>query len=121
MRQIPDARDIEIVKSRAVSYDARKGPRVGDFVYLKGEDEPRRFTHDWGDDIQTTMQGSDGSFYLAGNYCSYSGGLDRAIMKNNLVDTGETRMGWVWIFHHDQAEAHNGVDMEMPFRVYRQI
>lgn len=114
-----DAKDQEILDERIAKYNERKGPRVGDFVYLQGEDKPRRFTYDWGKDIQATS-GFGESFYLGPGYIEFSGGLSSPIVKNDLHDTGETRMGSVWFFHHHRVEAHNGVHAEMPFRVFRQ-
>jgi hypothetical protein len=81
-----------------------------------------RFTHDWGDSIQTTCAklSGDTSFYLAPEgHLSFSGSLDPAISKSKIFDTGETKLGWVWFFHHGESRAHNGVYAEIRCRVYR--
>lgn len=96
------------------------GPRVGDFLEYD-DGTLRRFTHDWGDSIQITSisEPGGGSFYLAFGYCSYSGGLDPGIHKSRLRDTGVSKEGRVWFFHHDHARGHNGVSTSIPCRVYR--
>lgn len=108
--------------------DARaklQGPLVGDFVFMPGEEHPRRFTHDWIHDIQTTVGKAhpcdgDASFYFcAGGGAVFSGSLDRAILKKDLMDTGETREGGFWFFHHDHSGANRGVQCKAPCRVYR--
>lgn len=116
-----DERDLEILKRREQMLNERTGPRVGDWVYLKGENEPRRFTYDWGDSIQVGHStGECGSFYLGEGYVSYSGSLDPSVSKDSLVELDETRPGNVWFFHHDHMSAHNGVNHTMAFRVFKQ-
>ena len=129
----PDDRDLQILKTRQASYDAKPGARVGDWFRL-ANGEMRRFTHDWEDSLQTTcVDGESGSFYLgmidgmwldAGQapyaYVSYSGSLDPSIPRNRLEDTGETRPGRVWFFHGDFQMANNGVEFEIPFRVFKE-
>jgi hypothetical protein len=115
-----DDRDAEILAQRIQQWQKVDGPRVGDFVHMP-DGSLRRFTHDWGDDIQTTCGSFPGdvSFYFGGDYMSFSGSLDPAIEKAKLTDTGETRDGKAWFFHHDWAKAHNGVSVMVPCRVYR--
>lgn len=113
--------DEEILKERIALFNKIKGPRVGDWVYLSGEKEPRRFTYDWQDGLQVGSDPGDcGSFYFAGEYLSYSGGLDPTVKRETLVETTEKREGRVWFFHHDHHTAHNGVDAMVEFRVFRQ-
>lgn len=120
MRPSFDDRDQAIKHERIARWNKRAGPRVGDFLQLN-KDQLHRFTHDWGEDIQITDRHypGHGSFYFGGGYCSYSGGLDSAIAKDRLEDTGEIREGTVWFFHHGYAQAHNGVHTTIPCRVYR--
>jgi len=114
-----DERDAFILAFRKAELDKREGPRVGDFVRFPGEAELRRFTHDWGDSIQTSdLLFPHGSYYLGEGYVSYSGSLDPSIKKAALTLTDEVREGKVWFFHHDQAKAHNGVSAMVTFRVY---
>lgn len=114
-----DQQDAEILNRRISLYNRRTGPRVGDFLRMQ-DGAMLRFTHDWGDDIQTTIKGcGDASFYLGNGYCSFSGSLDSAIPKTRIHATDEIKDGSVWFFHHDHAQAHNGVYTTMPFRVYR--
>jgi hypothetical protein len=115
-----DQRDEEIKSERVALWNARTGPRVGDFVIMP-DGTTRRFTYAWDDDIQTTSKTypGDASFYFAGACCSFSGSLNPGLPKKHLVDTGDVREGAVWFFHHDQARAHNGVRTTIPCRVYR--
>jgi len=115
-----DPEDNEILKKRLTALNENPGPRVGDFVFMKGEDKPRRFTYDWGEGIQTTDYGAGGSFYLGDGYVSFSGGLSPSIDKKALLNSGQTRLGRVWFFHHNYACADNGVETEIPFRVFVQ-
>lgn len=125
MRPEFDARDAEILAARIAAWDGVDGPRVGDFVEMPGG-EVRRFTHDWGDAIQTTCGvmhpcANDASFYFGGTYMSFSGSLDPALPKAKLRDTGKVRQGRAWFFHHDHMTAHNGVHVEVPCRVYEYV
>lgn len=118
-----DERDTGILSERYKAYLERDGARVGDWVEMP-DGEMRRFTHDWGDGLQTTCKGSNfggGSFYLGRGYVSYSGALDQIIPRSKLIDTGTLKKAPVWFFHHDQQRAHNGVHTETPFRVFKAI
>ena len=111
-----DERDAAIVAARVEALNAHEGPRVGDFVHMP-DGTLRRFTYDWDDRIQTTdpVFPSRG-FYLGNGYVSYSGALDPSIPKDQLTDTGETRPGQVWVFHHDSHQRDYGVDATVDFR-----
>ena len=115
-----DGKDYEILDHRLSKWNENKGPRVGDWCLMLDGTE-RRFTHDWGDSIQTTYskQGG-GSFYLGDGYMSYSGSLDPAIQKDCFQLTRETRNARVWFFHHDFWGAGRGVEFTVPCRVYQQ-
>jgi hypothetical protein len=116
-----DERDQLILDQRIAFWNARTGPRVGDYVIMR-EDDVRRFTHDWDDgSIQVTAGvNGTGSFYFDRNgHMDYSGGLDPTILMSDLIDTGATRDAAAWFFHHDHSCAHNGVQFRVPCRVYR--
>lgn len=122
-----DAIDGTILAERTLKRHARSGPRVGDFIHML-DGTLRRFTHNWGDGLQTTYRWRDtgrvevGSFYLdRSGAADYSGGLDDRIPLAEIADTGEHRDGDFWFFHHDDARAHNGVQVKAPCRVFRQI
>jgi len=124
MRPEFDARDAEILAKREQLFNRQQGPRVGDF--LRVADGIRRFTHDWGDGIQTTVGknhpcNGDSSFYLGEGYASFSGSLDPAIEKTKLRDTGETLEGSFWFFHHDFWGADCGVNFKIPCRVFELV
>jgi hypothetical protein len=120
--------DQKLYDLRLQEWEHTPGPRVGDFLKLWTKPTPcpawhhefTRFTHDWGDHIQTggNGEGFGGSYYWGGNYCSYSGGLDSGCAKSDLIYTGEIRQGGVWFFSDNHARAHNGVDVTIPCRVF---
>jgi hypothetical protein len=124
-RYIPESqkeKDQRLISDRRESFDDIDGPRVGDF--LKTADGTyHRFTHDWGDSIQTTSASypAHGSFYLGEGYVSYSGGLDPAIDKKILRRILETREGRFWFFSGDSPRAHNGIYFNIPCRVYEKV
>jgi len=115
MRPTFDDRDATIKARRLAAWNTRNGPRVGDFVIMP-DLTYQRFSHDWGDSIQTS---EGGSFYLGEGYASFSGGLNPSVPKSRLVLTDEIREGSFWFFHHDFMRAHNGVYFTAPCRVYR--
>jgi len=118
-----DETDAELLAQRIREWDKRQGPRVGDFL-----ETPKgllRLTHDWGDTIQTTVPSGhpcsgDVSFHLSRDgYMSFSGSLDPGVSRDRLELTADTRIGSCWFFSHDYAEAHNGVRVNVPCRVYK--
>lgn len=116
-----DDRDVEIARERVELWNKRSGPRVGDWIAML-DGTLRRFTHHWGDGLQTTCgNGDNGSFYFARGCMSYSGGLDPSIPIAQIVETSEIRNGNAWFFHHDSSGAHRGVYFTAPCRVFRQI
>jgi len=112
-----DDRDRAILADRAGLFNARCGPRVGDYVDF-ADGITRRISHIW-DIAPCTVQTSDGgSWYLGKGFCSFSGGLHPGIARETLTLTGEVREGSLWFFHHDYHTADNGVETTIPFRVY---
>lgn len=107
------------------SWDAREGPRVGDFCERPGEDTVfhrtnSRFTHN-GDDFMQTG-GGDGSYHISQcGFASYSGGLDPGVQKANLVDTGRTKWASFWFFKDNFAGGHCGVSVTLTVRVYQEV
>ena len=116
-----DAIDQLFITNALKERELRKCPEVGDFVIME-DGSYERFSHDWGDDIQTTDGKFGSSFHLTKNgYGGFSGGLNAAIMKNRLILTSEIKEGSFWIFHHNHATAHNGVYFNAPVRVYQYL
>lgn len=116
--------DAEILAERERLFNQIDGPRVGDF--LRTPEGFLRFTHDWGDAIQTTVKPShpcngDASFYLGEGHVSFSGSLDPSISKMLLRDTGEKQYGSFWFFHHNMAGAGRGVSFRIPVRVFEKM
>lgn len=116
-----DARDTEILAGRIRAFEQVAGPRVGDYVRF-ADDVTRRIAYMWRDEDDrpfSAQTADDGSFYLGQSYVSFSGGLNQGVEPTTLTDTGRRVLGSVWFFHHDQRMAHNGVDTEIPFRLYQ--
>ncbi|MGZ6008550.1 MAG: hypothetical protein ACXWLO_04600 [Rhizomicrobium sp.] len=115
-----DEQDAAIAQERLAAWNERPGPRVGDYVIMPDE-STLRFTHDWGDSIQTTCKRASGdvSFYFCHGHMSFSGSLDPSILKADLTDTGELRNGSAWFFHHNRSGARRGVYFTVPCRVFR--
>jgi hypothetical protein len=121
-RPVFDEKDATILADRQALLDAETSPRVGDFVVFS-DGVTRRVSYVWrfGNDPSTDVQTSDlggGSFYLGNGYVSFSGSLYNSVPGSTLTRTDEAREGNVWFFHHDWAEAHNGVHTTAQFRVY---
>lgn len=121
MRPAFDARDEEIKKQCVKLLDAKPGVRVGDFVRFScGTLRRVSYIWDWegaeDPSVQTSCEG--GGYYLAFGYVSFSGSLYRSVPRSSLTLTEEKRDGRVWFFHHDFAQAHNGVETTVPFRVF---
>lgn len=117
-----EAENAFLLERRLERFNSRQGPRVGDFLQLpklhpKLEDITR-FTHDWGDSIQTG--GTRGaSYYLSGDgFMSYSGGLDRGVETKFIGKQIAERLGSCWFFSGDVRRAHNGVTFQVPCRVF---
>lgn len=124
MRPEFDNVDAEILAVRELLFNQIEGPRVGDF--LRTPEGYLRFTHDWGNAIQTTVRPShpcngDASFYLSEGHVSFSGSLDSSISKTLLRDTGEKQDGSFWFFHHNSAGAEHGVYFRIPVRVFEKV
>lgn len=104
----------EILKQREVEYNKKPGARVGDFLKLPEGIGYTRFTHDWGETIQT----GNGSFYFGSGYCSFSGGLDSGVKRADLIQTDELKNGFIWFFDNGLSGANRGKNFEIKFRVF---
>lgn len=107
-----------ILASHLANFNKKTDMRVGDFVQDKIGNF-RRFTHDWGDTIQTTTKEESGSFNIDGGFCDFSGSLDSAIEKSKITFTFTYKLGRVWFFKDKLPAAHQGIDALVPCRVYR--
>jgi hypothetical protein len=141
-----DEKDRELLKVRMDKRKARQEesgqPEVGDFILVpcEGTDELEtlRFTHEWGDGLQTTCRkghpcSNDQSFYIdRDGECSFSGSLDRSLERSKIKKSEFTsvdgkkevliqdlKYGNVWFFHHDWPGAGCGVYTRAEFRVWR--
>lgn len=111
-----DTLDEEIKQIRLDAWHTIPGPRVGDFIRAASGDYSR-IAHLWPDVIQPTADAAS-SFYFGHGYCQHSGGLQPGITRERFIDTGQTRHGEIWFFHHDCALADNAVTTTIPCRVY---
>lgn len=110
----------KILAQRVAAFNRRTGARVGDFLKLKVPDarcqEYVRFSHDWEDSLQTS---ECGSFYLSeSGFISFSGGLDRGIKREDLIETEEKKLGNIWFFDQGISGAARGVDFPIECRVF---
>lgn len=115
-RITPDDRDAQILADRVQEWNKRAGPRVGDWLIF-ADGVMHRFSHDWEEHGLQTSKG--GSFYLDDNgYASFSGGLNPCVPRDKVLNSGQTRLGRFWFFHHDYMTAHAAVNVELTCRVF---
>src|SRR5881398_2456575 len=114
MQETLTERNAEILATRESTYNNIEGPRVGDFVVM-ADGHLERFSHNWGDSIQTCY---GGSFYLGEGFVSFSGALNPSIRKDELLNSGQTKTGNFWFFSNNYARAHNGIDVQIECRVF---
>lgn len=114
MTERNDAKDQQILSERLEAYNAKKYPKVGEF--LKYKDTFLRFSHDWGESIQTSQSGS---YYLGDGYISMSGALNSGVDKSALELTSDRKSGSIWFFHHDYWTAGGSVNFQVDFRVWK--
>lgn len=110
-----DVRDMEILNEAVANREKRENPRIGDFIMFS-DGVLHRFSHDWGDALQTSEHGS--YYLLRSGGVSMSGSLDPAIPKDRILNSGQHRMGAVWFFHREWRQASNAVHAMIPCRVY---
>jgi hypothetical protein len=107
---------------RVAAFNARPGPRVGDYLQIPPADprapEYTRFTHDWGDTIQTGGTSTGSYYFTSTGYLSYSGSLDPGIATADLVATTATKPGRIWFFDDDISGPGRGVDFDIECRVF---
>jgi hypothetical protein len=110
-----DERDRALVASRMAARQRHSGPQEGDFVRFP-DGVLRRISYLWPDGAQTS---DGGRFHLCeSGACSFSGSLYLPVPLCSLRPTSERRLGWAWIFHHDQWRADNGVEFRVAFPVF---
>jgi len=117
-----DAIDGTILADRTFRRSAKRGPRVGDFIYMR-DGTLRRFAFQYSDgSLQTESKLHYGSFYLGPDgSVSYSGGLDSVVPRHRIEDTGEHQPAAFWFFSHNEHRAHNGVTVSAPCRVFKEL
>ncbi len=120
-RRLPlDPHDATIRDVRRRSLDEEPRVRCGDYVeFADGVVRRVSHVHRWEGEEELVQTSGGGSWYLGDGYASFSGSLYPSVGASTLTRTDERREGLVWFFHHDWHEAHNGVSVTVPFRVYR--
>lgn len=114
-----DERDAAILAERVGSLAEITTPKVGDWVRF-ADGKLRRISHvwDWDDGNPLAQTSDSGSYHLGDGYISMSGGLYPPVPTSTLTATDERRMGYVWFFHHNRSQAHNGVTTAISFPVW---
>lgn len=113
------AKNKELIADLTKKFNSHEGPRVGDWVRMP-DYSMEQFSHDWGDEIQTTDGRFGRSFFMCNNgKGSFSGGLNSAILKEYLTLTEEAKETTFWMFSEGRSGAHRGVNFNILCRVYK--
>lgn len=104
-----DAVDLQIRDARQKEYLSRNPviPRVGDYVIF-ADGVIRRISHCSRNEVQTSDIGK-GSYYIFGEFLSFSGSLCPFIPTYSLSLSNELKDGNVWFFSHNEAGASRGI------------
>lgn len=109
-----------ILAKHLTKFNEIEGPRVGDYVKLK-DGNYKRFCSQWIDGFQVTPTETSGSFNIDSGACCYSGTLEPSVKKEKIKFTWTYKLGRVWFFKDGIPAAHQGIDAEIPLRVYELI
>ncbi len=116
-----DEADSAIIAERTALMDKDTGLRQGDWIEFACGTVRRvsNVYHAAGEFTEKFQTSSSGSWHIDHNgYVSMSGALHGLNESAALILSG-IRSGGVWFFHHGEMRAHNGVDTEIVFRVYK--
>jgi len=118
-------RNKKLFDENMAEYNKEKGIRVGDYIEMPSG-KITRVTYIWRDEKNKQFQiqtGGDvnGSYYLGKGYADYSGSLDSGykVEDTKFTPTKKKKLGNVWVFDNDIAQAGGGVDKQVPFRVFK--
>jgi hypothetical protein len=98
-------------------------PRVGDYI-ITPDGKYQRAAHIWGPwegDNGTTQTCDSGSFHIGIYGASMSGCLDPGYKTDKLINTGETKEGHFWFFHHNYQGADRSVGLSCACRVFKVV
>ena len=119
---------IDYLRQCVEAREKLEGPRIGDFIFLKNGNT-ERFSHDWGDSLQTS---SSGSFCLSSDgRVSFSGGLNPSINKGKIRETSVNHYndhtgfsgmtGKFWVYYNGRLCANCAVHVNLDCRVYKEL
>lgn len=116
-----DPKNLEILRVCVQNRAQLIGPRVGDWV-VHPDGKESRITHVYNCGGKWLFQdGGDacGRYHIFRSGTEdYSGSLGYPLPLGQLRDTGNTKSGSVWFFHHGIAGAGRGVEFEIQERVF---
>lgn len=113
-KEHPGEKDKEILRRRAERFDARRGPKVGEWI-LFTDGVMERISYRWPGGFQTS---DGGRFYLDDDYARYSGSLNETVPSKHIHPTDEMKRARFWFFHDDWWGADRGIDVSFPARVW---
>lgn len=112
-----DPNNMALFETGKAAFDAIKGPRVGDYLKLP-HGEYTRFTESYDDQLQTGGHAGSRYFLCQNGQLSYSGSLDRGVVRSDIELTDEVKEGLVWFFSQSRAVGQGAVEFQLPCRVY---
>ena len=118
-----DDKDQELLEQRQKARYNRKEPQVGDYIEME-DGTLRRFTYNWDKSgLQTNdPEFGEGQYFLnESGTGSFSGSLDPIVRREYIINTSNWKPARFWFFHHNRYEANNGVNFEIPVRVWKEV
>jgi hypothetical protein len=107
----------EIIEMSIAAREARKGPRVGDFVRFPTGELSRICLYR--DKLMQTTTTPHGSFFMYGcGGVEFSGLSNLKISPESLIETDEVMIGEFWTFCDGLPGAGRRVDFKAPCRVF---
>jgi hypothetical protein len=117
MNKVIDDKHLSMVNKIIEARKSIEGFALGDFVEFKNT--TRRISNIMSGRVQTSDL-NDGSYHIfRSGYASFSGGLYSSLENEKLELTKEITFGSFWIFYHGNVEAHNGIDILVPCKVWK--
>jgi hypothetical protein len=109
----------DLIKLREVAFNNIEGPRLGDYVIMPNYGY-ERICNDLDDRVQTTDGRFGSSFHMfEDGCCSFSGGLNQPIGKDDFELTDQGKEGSFWFFSEGIVGAGRGHHFNLMCRVYK--